>query len=307
MSSDRSASVSDLPGADGGEPAGFHRRLAHWNRQRLAVGMPGEDWMSDLRVEHAMRLVEGAFIERFRAEVADQAAQAPTDPVGFVAWFEALKQDGPGQYDPLFPWLAEEASLEQMRWFLLQEVAGEAGFEDLVAYTQVKMPTIPKLELARNFWDEMGHGAERGMHGPMLGRLADALDLHPTIEETLWPSLALGNTMAAFATTRRYAYHSIGALGVVELTAPWRSAHVDRGLRRLEAGRARQYFTVHATLDIKHSEDWNREVLAPLVQADPDCARYIAEGALMRLTCGARCFDAYRGALWSEPRNAQAA
>lgn len=307
MSKDRFAFIAESHPSDEGDPSAFHQTLARWNRDRFSVSMPSDDWVADIHAEHAMRLVEGAFIERFRASVADRAAQAPQDAAGFVAWFEALKQSGPGQNDPLFPWLAEDASLEEMRWFLLQEVAGEAGFEDLVAYTQVKMPTTPKLELARNFWDEMGHGAERGMHGPMLGRLVEALDLRPTIEGTVWQSLALGNTMAAFATTRRYACQSIGALGVVELTAPWRSAHVDRGLRRLGVGRSRQYFTVHATLDIKHSEDWNREVLTPLVAENPDCARFIAEGALMRLTCGARCFEAYRQNLWSDTRGVQAA
>jgi hypothetical protein len=30
-------------------------------------------------------------------------------------------------------YLAERATLEEMRWFLRQEVAGEAGFDDLVA------------------------------------------------------------------------------------------------------------------------------------------------------------------------------
>ena len=40
--------------------------------------------------------------------------------------------------------------------------------------------------------------------------------------------------MTAFAATRRYAYHSIGALGVVELTAPTRVAKVAAGLKRLE-------------------------------------------------------------------------
>jgi hypothetical protein len=307
MSPDHLAAVPANQDVVEDDPTVFHRRLAHWNRERLSVGTPSKDWAGDLKREHAMRLVEGRFIERFRAEVADRAAEAPTDAKGFVAWFEELKQTGPGQNDPLFPWLAEEATLEEMRWFLLQEVAGEAGFDDLVAYTQVKMPTIPKLELARNYWDEMGHGTERGMHGPMLARLADALDLHPTIEGTLWQSLALGNTMAALATTRRYAYQSIGALGAVELTAPGRSAMVDRGLRRLEVGRARQYFTVHATLDIKHSEDWDREVIAPLVAETPECAPYIAEGALMRLACGARCFEAYRQVLWGEGKAVAAA
>jgi hypothetical protein len=278
----------------------FQQQLAHWNRRRLAVGRPAADWRERLEEDHAMQLAEGAFIESFRAEVSARAAAAPRDPQGFVAWFEGLKAEGPGQNDPLFPWLAEAADAGQMRWFLLQEVAGEAGFDDLVALTQIKMPVTAKLELAANYWDEMGRGAEAGMHGPMLGRLADALDLGPTIEGTATPSLALGNTLIAFAANRRYAYQSIGALGVVELTAPWRAAHVAEGLRRLGVGKERQYFALHSTLDIKHSETWNRDVLRPLVAADPDCARFIAEGALMRLASGARCFDVYREVLWGE-------
>ena len=276
----------------------LHRRLAHWNHRRLAVGKPGDGWIEDLREEFEMRRIEGQFIEGFRSQVAARAAAAPVDAESFVAWFEALKHDGPGQNDALFPWLAQAADYEQMRWFLLQEVAGEAGFDDLVAFSQVKMPTQAKLELARNYWDEMGRGSEEGMHGPMLDQLAKALDLKPVIETTVGPALALGNTLVAFATNRRYAYHAIGALGAVELTAPWRAAHVADGLKRLGVGRERRYFALHATLDIKHSEAWNAEVLRPLVAADPGCARFIAEGALMRLTCGERCFDAYRGILW---------
>ena len=80
--------------------------------------------------------------------------------------------NGPGQNDPLFPWLERLASFEEMKWFLEQEVSGEAGFDDLVALTQIKMPQTPKLEMARNYWDEMGRGNAQGMHGPMLTRLA---------------------------------------------------------------------------------------------------------------------------------------
>ena len=247
-----------------------------------------------------MRLLEGGFIEAFRAEVAKDALAAPNDVDGFIAWFEALKATGAGQFDPLFDWLAEEATRDELRWFLRQEAAGEAGFDDLVALTQVKLPTAAKLELARNYWDEMGRGGEGGMHGPMLERTTKGLDLRSSIETTVWESLALANTMTAFATTRRYAYHSVGALGVVELTAPTRVAKVAQGLKRLGVEpRLRKYFDLHAVLDVKHSDDWNREALRPLVAADPDCARYLAEGALMRLACGARCFEAYRSALWA--------
>ena len=281
--------------------AAFHRRLAHWNHRRLSPGLPHAEWRAELAEEHAMRELEGAFMESLRGEVSERAATAPSDPEGMLRWFEDLKDTGPGQNDPLFPWLAEEADLEAMRWFLLQEVAGEAGFDDLVAYTQVKMPVArAKLELAANYWDEMGRGSEGGMHGPMLDALARRLDLQPEIETTVGPALALGNTLVAMATNRRYAYQSVGGLGVVELTAPWRADLIAKGLKRLGVGKERIYFALHATLDVKHSETWNAEVLQPLVAADPTCARPIAEGALMRLLAGARCFEAYRAHLWDE-------
>jgi hypothetical protein len=281
-------------------PEALHRRLARWNHKRLNPGLPGPGWTDDLREEHEMRLLEGVWVEAFRAEIADQVATVPTEPDRFIAWFEALKADGPGQGDPLFDWLAEEAGLDEMQWFLTQEAAGEAGFDDLVALTQVKLPVPAKLELARNYWDEMGRGNEGGMHGPMLERTVAGLGLTPAIDVTVWPSLALANTMTAFVTTRRYAYHSVGALGVVELTAPTRVAKVAGGLKRLGCEpKVRKYFDLHAVLDLKHSEDWDREALRPLVEEDPARAHALAEGALMRLICGRRCFEVYRAHLWA--------
>jgi hypothetical protein len=286
----------------------LHERLARDNHERLVPAFPDSDWRAEVDRDHARRILEGEVIELERARIAERAAEAPSDPDAFVAWFEDLKQTGPGQHDPLFPWLATTATADQMRWFLYQEVAGEAGFEDLLALTQLRMDTRAKLELARNFWDEMGRGREGGMHGPMLSRLADSLDLAALHDPIVWESLALGNIMLALAANRRYAYQSIGALGVIELTAPWRAAHVDAGLKRLGiAPRARHYFALHATLDVKHSEAWNAEVLHPIVAADPRTACAIAEGALLRLEAGRRCFERYRRELGTQPSAASLA
>jgi len=277
----------------------FQRGLAHWNRERLEPGFPTADWHMTLDRDTRMLRLEGAFVEELRAEIAEEAAAVPTDPAGFIAWFEALQDVGPGQGDALFPWLAEQADRDQLRWFFEQEAAGEAGFDDLVAMTQVKLPVGPKLELARNYWDEMGRGNIRGMHGPMLDTLVETLDVNPVIENTVWQSLSLANAMTAMATSRRYAWHSVGALGVIELTAPGRSAMVAQGLRRIGlTDRERRYFDLHAVLDVKHSADWNREALVPAVADDPARATAIAEGALIRLRCGLRCFDRYRAELW---------
>jgi hypothetical protein len=240
--------------------------------------------------------MEHALIEGERAAIAPQVRRVPTDAVGFAAWFEGLKETGPGQGDSLFPWLAEQATVADLCWFLRQEMAGEAGFDDLVALSQLKLAARPKLEMARNYWDELGQGHEGGMLGPMLQRLGDCLPESET--PPVWQALALGNLMIALATSRSYAYQSIGALGVIELTAPGRSELVNAALKRLNFdGGARRYYALHATLDVRHSQTWIREVLIPLVESDERIAPLLAEGALMRLRAGARCFERYRAEL----------
>ncbi|MEK7342284.1 MAG: iron-containing redox enzyme family protein [Pseudomonadota bacterium] len=273
----------------------FQEELSRWNRQRLAPDYPDTLTADRFEADRRMLRLEHGFIEELRAAVRVEAAAAPTDADGFIAWFEGLKANGPGQHDRLFPWLADQANRDEIRWFLSQEAAGEAGFDDLVAMTQVKLPNRAKMELARNYWDEMGRGNTKGMHGPMLGQLVAILDLDTRIENTVWESLALANAMTAMASSRHYAWHSVGALGVIELTAPDRSAHTARGLRRIGLSDSeRRYFDLHAVLDIKHSRDWNDEAIRPLVEEDPRRATAMAEGALIRLRCGERCFDRYR-------------
>ena len=283
----------DLLGGDA------QRRLARWNHARLEPRLPDPKSQERQSFERLMLELEARFLGSLTNAVQEDVANVPSDPEGFIAWFEALEHNGPGQHDPLFNWLASSANLDEMRWYLAQEAAGEAGFDDLTAYTQVKLPERIKLELARNYWDEMGRGNSKGMHGPMLARLVEALALEPSIEATVPESLALANSMTAMATRRDYAWHALGALGVIELTAPGRSSAVAAGLKRLGiAGKDRLYFDLHATLDVKHSAAWNQEAIMPAVTEDPRRARAIAEGALVRLTCGARCFDRYRRELW---------
>ena len=274
----------------------LHLRLAALNAKRFLPSLPGaSDWRADVSEQTYDLLLEGEYLDSERARVHQGATDAPSEAAAFIKWFGNLRAVGPGQNDPLFPWLADVATMPQMRWFLTQEIAGEAGFEDLTALTQVRLPLRPKLELARNYWDEMGRGQSKGMHGPLLEHLATALDLKPDVENSVWEALALANTMAGLAANRRFAYHSVGALGVIELTAPDRAAAVAQGLKRLGVPAGdRHYFDLHSILDVKHSVSWNAEAIVPLIAAKPECAVAIAEGALMRLEAGRRCFERYR-------------
>jgi hypothetical protein len=273
----------------------FQRELAKYNGRHLTPGFPMETWREDLEEFARVSRAEGDYLEAIRREIAPLVAKIPLDVDEFIVWFEELKETGPGQGDPLFPWLAESATREDMLWFVTQEVAGEAGFDDLLALTQIKMPVTAKLEMARNYWDEMGRGRAGGMHGPLLERLADYLEVNAQPDNVIAESLALGNAMLAMARSRHYSFHSIGALGAIEMTAPTRAGYVDTGLKRLGIPtKKRIYFTLHAVLDIKHSECWNREVLRSLVAEQPRRAEAIGEGAIIRLWHGARCFDRYR-------------
>ena len=273
----------------------LHLQLSQFNQQRLAPNFIHHNWAVKALHEVHILIKEGDFVELERQHVQQYLIHMPQEPEVFMQWFSNLKTEAPGQGDALFSWLATQANMQQMRWFLQQEAAGEAGFDDLVAMTQIKLPATAKLEMARNYWDEMGRGHQNSMHGLMLESTVKDLNLTPTIEDTVWESLALANLMVALAMNRRYAYQSIGALGAVEMTAPTRVGYVNDGLKRLNVDfEARKYFQLHATLDIKHSEAWNKEVIYSLIKANPQTAKPIAEGALMRLRCGAKCFEMYR-------------
>jgi hypothetical protein len=100
--------------------------------------------------------------------------------------------------------------------------------------------------------------------------------------------------MIALATKRTRFYQSVGALGVIELTAPGRCVKVVKGLKRIGVpSDDYHYYSLHATLDRQHWANWNENVMKPLVLEYPDSKQGLAEGALLRLHAGQQCFDAY--------------
>ncbi len=257
--------------------------LSAFNRHRLLPTLPDDSWHFVVAQEQRMRILEGEFLEAERRLCRRRARAVPTEAEEFLRWFAGLREDGPGQNDPLFPWLAGEAKHEELRWLIHQELAGDVGFEDLLALSQIKMPRRAKLELARKCWDEVGD--ESGVFGPMLSRIAAELSVDESDTPVVWEVMAVANLMVGLAINRRYAYQSIGALAAIELTYPTRALYVQRALKRLGV-----------QLKARHCEatSWNAEVMQPLVSENPAAAVALAEGALMRLEAERRCFERYR-------------
>jgi len=296
------------PSANSSCPDALQRRLAQFNRKRLKPGWIGHHWLDELREEMEVRLVEGSYVEELRQALQPQLDGLPTQADAFMDWFAELARSGPGQDDPLFRWLATTASLEQMRWFLRQDLASDCGFEDLLALAQLRQSTQPKLELARQYWDRMGRGSEEGLQETMRQRISRVLRLEASMEDIVAESLALGNLMLALAANRHYASHAIGAMATAMMSSSARNALINDGLRRLGvAAPARDYYQLHAGIDRRYAEAWQREVIRPLVEANPPVAVALAEGALLRLQAGAHCCERYRRELGVGMETMQAA
>jgi hypothetical protein len=275
----------------------LHRRLAEFNRLRLAPALDVTNWVQELRQEAELRMVEGHFIEAERAQVREAASRAPSQPSDFVGWLDSLREAATAQSNPFFQWLAERATHSEMSWFLAQELAGGDGLEDLLALVQVKQPWRAKIEMARNYWDEMGQGNATATGARLLEQLGYDLHMDST-QLPAWESLARSNLMLGLATNRRYAFQALGALAILEMTTATPSAHLNAGLRRLGfSGASCGYFEAREKLSPLRSHAWNQGVILPLVAQDSRSASAIAEGALMRLVADARCLRCYRRAL----------
>src|SRR5206468_10532029 len=79
--------------------AEFQTELTKYNADRFRPTLPEEAPRGELAREHAVANAEIAFIEAQRKELAPLAADIPSDPDRFIAWFEELKATGPGQGD----------------------------------------------------------------------------------------------------------------------------------------------------------------------------------------------------------------
>lgn len=187
------------------------------------------------------------------------------------------------QVPALYRFLADHADYDQLIGFLALEGGPDGGFDDLVAACQIGLTGEPKLEMARNYWDEMGNGAAAEVHTELHHRLSAALGITavPRVEQPVeaLERAALGSMLA---TTRALQPEMAGALGLIELQAGPRCRKVLDALRRLDApADAFPFYEVHATVDPRHGKDWVDHVVAPLA-ADPGWAAGMVRGARWR-------------------------
>jgi hypothetical protein len=193
----------------------------------------------------------------------------------------------------VYRWLARQAEWDQVLTFLALEGGPDAGFDDLVAACQMGLSGAPKMELATNYWDEMGNGDPAAVHTTLHDQLVAAIGMTavPTEEQ---PTSALAR--AAFggllATNRWLQPEMLGALGLIELQAGPRCRMVLKALQRCDAPPAAfPFYDVHAEVDPRHGKDWLDKAIAPTMQAHPEWSSRIVRGALWRSAVNAAFLD----------------
>jgi hypothetical protein len=184
----------------------------------------------------------------------------------------------------VYKWLARSASWEQVVTFLALEGGPDAGFDDLVAVCQVGLTGSAKMELATNYWDEMGNGSPADVHTTLHDDLVRAIDM-PRIPLDQQPVSALAR--AAFggllATNRWLQPEMLGALGLIELQAGPRCRLVLQAFDRVGAPEAAYpFYEVHAEVDPRHGKDWLEKAIEPTVAELPEWGPRIVRGALWR-------------------------
>lgn len=198
-----------------------------------------------------------------------------------------------GLVPEIYEWLAEEADRDEIVEFLSIEGGPDGGFDDLVAACQIGLDGTAKLELAQNYWDEMGNGSLARVHTELHRKLSRALGLAcPPPNRQPVEALERSVLTGLLATNRWLQPEMVGALGLLELQAGPRCRRVVAALRRIGAGEdALDFYVVHAEVDPRHGKDWVDKAVAPF-DGDPRWAEGIVRGARWRSIVNAGFFDA---------------
>jgi hypothetical protein len=236
---------------------------------------------------------EEDMMRRVRASHDVSEKALPVAPDDFAQWFRDTAFNHPLYEHDLYAFIASEATRTQLEWFFQMECAGEAAFDDLVALGQVGTRGEVKMEMASNYWDEMGKGKPHAVHTHLFHKLIESLHLKaPAASDLPWQILAGVNVMLWSCIPRRNAFRAQGTLGAVELLAPQRCTRVVHGALRVGMKKKTVvYYGAHAIIDIGHAEGWLDHVIKPQVALHSPSRVGIAEGLIARADASLDYFD----------------
>lgn len=241
-------------------------------------------------------ILEQSMLETEIAIARDEVEGYPTTGRDFSQWLKQLIARHPASRHPYYrPYVEDHATRDDLRFLLAQESSLDPRFDDILALIQLGTQGREKMEIAGNYWDEMGNGRPGDVHSSLFSA---ALAVFGIDEKYICDSLLLeaklcGNLSAALALSRRHYYKAIGYFGVTEYLAPRRFRCLVAAWKRLELPPdGISYHEIHIEIDAGHAVGWLKNVIEPAIDRDPDVGYDIAVGTIVRLNTSARYLDA---------------
>jgi hypothetical protein len=225
--------------------------------------------------------------------------QIPKDPREFNRWLRSYCENHSLFEHPLLDYLKKN-DLEDFRAYFYYGDMLDLPQVELYARSMIGLPDeSPRIEISKNYWDEMGVGIQSQCHGIWAERFLDNLNLlddDRDIEQHFFdiPEKCIEKFILAqyIALTRGNWLKVIGHLGATEIYDPKLNVTmIELGRKFGFDDKTLEYFIQHIKVDAIHSRDWLNKVVKPIIEEDPEYRFEIARGAELNLTAMQRSFD----------------
>lgn len=211
----------------------------------------------------------------------------PEDPESFPDYIkQVIHQHLANTHYIYEEFIPKVCSRNQLKHYFLQEVTMDVNTDDFLALLQVGCDNTVKIEIARNYWDEMGGGKPERLHGVLFENIFQYRDISPNvpIEDITLEALVCGNIQILLAMYRKYFALGVGFFFTCEYMASGRFEKVISGWNRLKLPKAGlDYHELHVPLDVVHAAKWAKNVICPFSLMYPEQKVDILKGVLYRL------------------------
>ncbi|WP_370156061.1 iron-containing redox enzyme family protein [Streptacidiphilus sp. EB129] len=219
---------------------------------------------------------------------------APTEGKAFLSWIKTMARQHRVFKHPYYgDFINHHATADDLRTYVIQESLVDGRFDDLLALMQVGTAGQAKMEIASNFWDEMGNGKPEEVHTHLFNKIYEVFAItDDELESAMTASDLLAGNLALLVCRYRSLYpEAVGFLGMTEWLVPDRFTNVIRAWERLglpDVGIT--YHRLHVTIDSVHAAGWFHNIVLPAATSD-HMRHGIARGTLWRLNSSARHLD----------------
>lgn len=292
------AAVNDLNARSAvGDTAAFYGQQLLLSRiYGLCTQLPdGPTAEGSAFVHEMLRLLEQATMAAEDAMLEPGTLDAaPAEPSAYLSWLKKAAREHRVYKHPYYrEFIRDQATADDLRNYVIQESVVDGRFDDLLAMMQVGTSGDAKMEIAENFWDEMGNGDPSQVHTHLFNQIFRVFDIPAQeLERSLTANALLSGNLAVLLCRYRRLYpEAVGFLGMTEWLAPERFVHVVHAWERLglpDPGIV--YHKLHITIDSRHAAGWFHNVVVPAATSER-MRRAIARGALWRLNSSARYLD----------------